>query len=191
MSFLTITGPHKIAELEDDIFTVWEKTKTAMNMLGREEEAVEFEDEIEDMSEEEAEDFFEEQILPFMNDIAPDDLVFGINKDDEIGFWYEEDIAQEDEYEEEPVEFSEEITKPDIPTEIEKVKAEIVEDKDVPDNLKDNPESNDDIIRVCMKCKKILGGTSKKTYEELTDKEKKRVSHGLCEECLEKYYPDE
>lgn len=40
-------------------------------------------------------------------------------------------------------------------------------------------------IRICMHCKKLLGTMF------VEGDEKKVCSHGLCDNCLEKYYPNQ
>jgi len=157
-----------IANIKDNIRDIWEKTKELIESLGYEDDAENLSDEIENMTDEELEEFFVEEIIPFMNEISPDnDLVFGVNIDGDIGFWNFKDIDDgSDEFE------------------------------DYYDDRRNyNPENESEIIRACFKCRKILeietNLPTEKTIDDLTDKEKKLVSHGLCEDCLEKYYPTE
>ncbi len=192
---LIITGSYKIGDADEDIFEIWERTKELMKRLGRDEEAEEFDAEINDLDVEDAEDYYEEYILPFMNEISPvEELVFGINDDDEIGYWHESNIPEiregdfdedEDEYEDEDEDDKDNESDEEGDTE-ETINGRI-EPKE--DDIVIYPKDN--IISVCMKCKHVLNSAKNatdQTWDQLTEEEKKRVSHGLCNECLDKYY---
>jgi len=48
------------------------------------------------------------------------------------------------------------------------------------------------MLTVCMHCHKILRPeTETRSWSEIPEEERRRASHGLCEACLEKYYPGE
>lgn len=207
-----LAEPRKIANGNDDIETLWQKTKKVIiEELGEDDEDLqEMDEQFESFEDDdEAEDFYEEMVVEFMDSIGPDNLEFGINNDDEVGYWHSEDISngednENDEDEENAWERLREITDEDEETEMEsdmpgpKSDSEGLEGKiEILDNdnnviakseYHENPDK--DIIRVCMKCKKILSGTSKKKVSELTPEEKDMVSHSICNACLEKYYPE-
>ena len=158
----------------------------------------------------EAEEYFGDMILDYINEfVTPPGTLFGINADSgEIGFWEEELIGEEfddNEYEENPddeeelseesrEEILEQLLKQDdvrrsqsreegVEDSEKSGQAEVLDDEGkvvTTTTFKTSPEPAKSI---CMICKKHLRGDPD-APDELT-------SHGLCEDCLEKHYPEE
>jgi len=179
-----MSDPILVAENTESISSIWKKT---MDFIHDDDIAVEYDLEMDNLDEEDAEEFFIEMVIPYMNEeITPEGMMFGINiHTDEIGFWDESNVSDEFKKEEVPVETDK--------TEKETGVAEILDEDGTviaETTFESNGIKKEDIDTICMYCKK-LKITDKKWVTAEIDESKENVSHGICPKCLEEHYPEE
>lgn len=172
---MQITKPTKVANSHEEIWDIWNETR---KFIPDNKIVNCFDEEFDKCNEDEALDVFED-VMDYINEeISPENLVFGVNKEtEELGFWKEEDI-----YDGEDEENKEETSTDEEPEqEIDVKKEGVAEILDDDGNViaETSYSSNPDVKVVCMDCKKTI----EKGPED-------KISHGICRECYFKRFDE-